>query len=259
MVRLDRRVLVCAALACLLAGALLPAADAAYAVTNLNVTVTLSTNTSAQVTEILTLLISNQSVSQYTTNRVALNLTLSDWQALIGPLLVQHIINPSRSVHNFKLLPGSVVNVNGNSIAYMLMGYTVDNVTQVNQTAPRTFKYTFNPRVFNFEHGASGQVLTPNTTLTVVLPKGAMIQSIYPLPDYPPSAFTNNYKNTTSVSWSNGEPLSKFNLTFLIVEGIQEEVTNFFLGIYRVLGAFAYVIIAIVVLLFVLYTYLRVR
>ena len=75
---------------------------------------------------------SNGSVSQYLTNRVALNLTLSDWQAIIGPLLVQHIINPSTSVHNFKLLPGSVIACNGISTAYILMSYTVSNVTSMN-------------------------------------------------------------------------------------------------------------------------------
>jgi hypothetical protein len=248
-----------ALLACLLAAAVMQASYASYTVTHLNVTLTLDRNTSAQVTELLTVEISNNSVSQYQTNRVALNLTLSDWQELIGPLLVQHIINPSSSVHNFKLLPGSVMSVNGISTAYILMGYTVNNVTTVNQTAPRTFVYDFNPNVFNFEHGASGQVLDPNTTLTVLLPKGADIESVYPLPDYPPSAFTSGYKNTTMVSWLYGEPLSKFNFTFVIMESIQTEVTSFFTGIYHVLGVFIYVIIAIVVLIVFLYTYLRVR
>jgi hypothetical protein len=255
----DKRTLGYALLACLLAIAVLPAPVASYTVTHLNVTLLLNRNTSAQVTELLTVELSNSSVSQYLTNRVALNLTLSDWQALIGPLLVQHVINPSTSVHNFKLLPGSVMSSNGINTAYILMGYTVSNVTSMNQTAPRTFVYDFNSNVFNFEHGASGQVLNPNTTLTIVLPKGSVIESVYPLPDYPPSAFTSNYKNTTTISWLYSEPLSKFNLTFVIMENIQTEVTNFFADIYHVLGAFTYVIIAIVVLLVFLYAYLRVR
>jgi hypothetical protein len=248
-----------AILACLLAVSALPVSHASYTVSTLNVTVLLNRNTSAQVTEMLAVQISNNSVSQYLTNRVALNLTLSEWREMIGPLLVQHIINPTTSVNNFKLLPGSVANINGISTAYILMVYSVNNVTFVNQTAPRTFVYNFNPRVFNFEHGASGQVLNPNTTITIILPKGAAITSVYPLPDYPPSAFTSNYKNTTSVSWMYSEPLSKFNLTFVITESIQTEVTTFFTDIYLFLGAFTYVIIAIVVLLFILYAYIRVR
>ncbi len=254
-----KRALGYALLAGLLAVAALPVSGASYTVTHLNVTLVLDINTSAQVTELLTVEMSNSSVSQYLTNRVALNLTLSDWQELVGPLLVQHIINPSTSVHNFKLLPGSVMSSNGINTAYILVGYTVSNVTSVNQTAPRTFVYDFNPDVFNFEHGASGQVLIPNTTLTIVMPKGAVIKSAYPLPDYPPSAFTSGYKNTTTIAWLYSEPLSKFNLTFVIMESIQTEVTSFFVGIYNALGAFTYVIIAIVVLLVLLYTYLRVR
>ncbi len=254
-----KRVFGCVLLAFLLAVVTLPSSNASYTVTHLNVTLLLNKNTSAQVTELLTVGISNGSVNQYLTNRVALNLTLSDWQEIIGPLLVQHIINPSTSVHNFKLLPGSVISSNGISTAYMLMSYTVSNVTRMNQTAPRTFVYYFNPSVFNFEHGASGQVLNPNTTLAIVMPSGAAIQSVYPLPDYPPSAFTSGYKNTTTVAWLDGEPLSKFNLTFVIIESIQTEVTSFFGSIYQVLGAFTYVVIAISVLLVLLYTYLRVR
>jgi hypothetical protein len=238
---------------------MLPAPSASYTVTHLNVTLTLEKNTSAVVTELLTVELSNNSVGQYLTNRVALNLTLSDWQELMGPLLVQHIINPSTSVHNFKLLPGGVMNDNGINTAYMIMSYTVSNVTSMNQTAPRTFVYNFNPYVFNFEHGASGQVLNPNTTLSIILPKGATIESAYPLPDYPPSAFANNYKNTTEISWLYSEPLSKFNLTFVITESIQTEVTEFFIGTYHTLGAFTYVIVAIAVLLVFLYSYLRVR
>jgi hypothetical protein len=254
-----KRLAWCALLATFLAVMALPLSHASYTVTHLNVTIMLQSNTSAQVTELLTVEISNNSVSQYQTNRVALNLTLSEWQELIGPTLVQHIINPRTSVHNFALLPGSVIESNGVSIAYILMGYGVANVTFMNQTAPRTFVYRFNTATFNFEHGASGELLDPNTTLTVVLPKGAAIDSAYPLPDYPASAFTSGYKNTTTVSWMYGEPLSKFNLTFTITEGIQTEVVNFFVSIYDVLGAFTYVVIAILVLLFIIYAYIRVR
>lgn len=238
--------------------AMIPLSHASYSVSSLNVTVALNKNTSAQVTEILTLLISNSSVQQYTTNRVALNLTLSNWQSIIGPLLVQHIINPTRGVYNFKFLPGSVTVINGQNYAYLLMSYEVSNVTVVNQTAPRNFVYRFSPGVFNFEHGASGQVLNPNTTLTVVLPAGSQIKSVYPIPDYPPSAFTNNYANTTRISWLYGEPLSKFTLTFVITEGIQAEVVGFFGQIYSGLGIFTYLIIAIIILAFILYAYFRV-
>ena len=235
----------------------LPIANATYAVSHLNVTMSLNRNTSAQVSEMLTVMISNDSVGQYSTSRVALNLTLSDWQSIIGPSLVEHIINPSGGIYNFKFFPGPVMKVNQQSMAYVRLSYTVYNVTVVNQTAPRTFVYSLMPKVFNFEHGSNGEFLSGNTTLTIDLPAGAVVKSVYPLPDYPTSAFADNYANTTSMSWSSGEPLSKFTLLFTTTEGVQTEVTNFFLSIYRVLGAFVYVIIAAAIVLFIVYTYLK--
>lgn len=233
-------------------------ASASYTVRNLNVTITLEPNTSAQVTEVLSVLISNASASQYSTDRLALNLTLSDWQQEIGPMLEQHILNPNSSAYNFKFLPGPIThNVQGQSIALMILSYDVKNVTFVNQTAPRQFTYRFNPKVFNFEHGVSGEILSSNTTLTMVIPPGAVISSAYPLPDLPVYAFTNNYANVTSVSWLYGEPLSKFSFIFVVHQGIQAEVEDFFNGIYTTLGLFTYLIIAAAVLLFIMYVYIR--
>ena len=51
-------------------------ANATYIVTAINTTVSLRTNTSAYVSEIMRISVSNTSVSQYTQDRLALNLTL---------------------------------------------------------------------------------------------------------------------------------------------------------------------------------------
>lgn len=232
-------------------------ANASYTVKNLNVTVTLNENSSAHVTELLQVVISNASVSQYSTNRVALNLTLSNWQALIGPLLVQHIISTGGSIYNFKFLPGPVTNQNGQHTANIILAYDVANVTFVNETAPRVFNYRFNPKVFNFEHGVSGEILTPNTTLTMILPAGSSIQSVYPIPDLPVFAFTNQYKNVTTISWINGEPLTKFALIFIIKQSIEAEVSTFFSAAYKDLGLFTYIIIALAIVLSIFYIYHR--
>jgi hypothetical protein len=236
---------------------ILHVANASYTVTNLNVTLNLNQNTSTQVTEVLTVLISNQSVSQYSTNRLALNLSLSSWQKAIGPLLVEHIINSGSSIYNFKFLPGPIFKQNGQSFAYIILSYNVNNVTTVNETAPRVFSYKFNPKVFNFEHGQSGEVLTSNTTLTFIVPNGATITSVYPLPDLPVFAFENNYKNITQVSWLYGEPLSKFSFDFVIKQGLQTEVESFFNSIYKTFGIFMYVLLAIVIILSIVYIYMR--
>lgn len=228
-----------------------------YTVTHLNTTVILNANTSAAVKEILTVHVSNQSVQQYTADRVALNLTLDEWEALVGPMLVQHIINPTSGVYNFRFLPGPLIKTADGGTAYLIMSYDVLNVTKMSQTSPRLFTYRFDPNVLNFEHGASGEVLPANTTFSIILPPGAVLSSVYPIPDAPESGITNNYANVSEVSWFYGEPLSKFELTFTITESLQQEVSKAFLGVYRYLGVFSYIIIALAILLFVIYAYVK--
>ena len=228
---------------------------ASYTVKNINVTIKLNANTSAQVTELLHVSISNVSLNQYSTNRDALNLTLSEWQQLIGPSLVEHIISPSSSISNFKFFPGPAISQNGQHSANITFTYDVHNMTTVTQIAPREYQYRFNPKVFNFNHGVSGQVLAPNTTLTIILPQGSAISSVYPIPDLPSSAFVYQYRNVTTISWSYGEPLSTFNLVFDIRQSLSQEVELFFSSLYKELGIYTYIIIAAAVLLSILYIY----
>jgi hypothetical protein len=230
-----------------------------YVIAGLNTTVRLYTNTSATVAEVINISISNQSVSQYSTNRAALNLTLSGWQAIVGPTLVEHIINPSSSNYNFHFIPGPLEKGPFGYFAHLIFTYNVNNVTIMTRTGPRTISYNFNSGVLNFEHGASGQILPGNTTLTILLPTGAQIKSVYPVPDYPIAGVTDGYKNVTTLQWFSGEPLSKFTLQFVMIEPLSQEVSDFFTQLYGALGVWTYIIIALVIILFVLYTYLRTK
>jgi len=241
----------------LLAASLVGLTHASYNITRINVNVFLNPNTSAHVNETVNVSISPDSVRQYTTNRAALNLTLSKWQALLGPSIVQHIINQKGSIYNFDFLPGPVVHASTGYYAYLVMSYDVNNATSVNQTTPRVFVYTFNPAVFNFENGASGEILNPNTTLTLSIPSGSRIESVYPLPDVPASGIANNYKNITSVSWLSGEPLSRFKFIFVISESLRTEVTRFLASVYYAFGTGSYAIIAGIIIVLVLYVYYR--
>lgn len=234
-------------------------AHSSYTITGLNTTVQLYDNTTGHVTEIINVSISNQSVSQYSTDKVALNLTLSDWQALVGKNLEEHIINPKGSASGFRFIPGPLQRGPNGNYAYMLLTYYVPNITTLIRTGPRTFYYSFNPSVFNFEHGASGQILSPNTTFQVILPNGSQIESVYPIPDYPTTGFTNNYRNVTTLAWFYGEPLSKFTLNYVVTESLSAEVGSFFSQLYKTLGIWTYILIALAIVLFVMYTYLRTR
>ncbi len=230
---------------------------ASYIVTAINDTVTLNSNTSATVVEIYKISLSNTSVNQYDQDRLALNFTLSQWQNVVGPSLIEHIINPRGSVYDFNFVPGPITNSNDGKIAYLVLSYIATNVTTVNQTAPRTFVSNFNRNVLNYQNAESGEVLGLNTTLTVVLPSGGRIDSVSPNPDYPAFGFTKNYRNVTAVTWDSDEALSKFTFVYTVQESLQDEVLGFFDTIYGYLGGFAYLIIIIAIALLILYTYLR--
>lgn len=235
----------------------LHSASASYTILNMNTTVTFNNNTTAHVNEVINVYVSNSSYQQYENDRLALNLSLSEWQSIIGGTLVQHIINPVSGVYGFEFLPGPLVQNGNGYIGQLLMSYNVKNATFVNNTAPRVFIYTFNDNVFNFEHAASGVVLPNDSTLTMILPYGAQISYVYPVPDYPISDFGGSYSNVTKVSWNRGEPLSSFKFKFKMTESLQEEVGGFFGSITEGLGIFTYVIIGIIIIFFVLYTYFK--
>ena len=243
----------------LLAAFLVTSASASYTVTNLNTTVVLYRNTTATVTEIFNVSVSNSSVSQYVGSRASINLTLSKWQEIIGPSLVEHILNAKSAASNFRLLPGPLIRTSNGGHAQIVINYQLLNITSIKRAGPRLLQYSFNPNVFNFEHGQSGEILPQNTSLSIVLPAGSQLESIYPVPDSPLISFSsgNQFVNVTKLTWDTGEPLSKFDLKFQVTETLGEEVQSFFLGLYSTLGVFLYVIIVIVVLLLITYVYMR--
>ncbi len=235
-------------------------AGAAYTITHITTQVALNTNNTGTVRDSFTVYLTNDSVAQYQTDRSALNFTLTNWQSIVGPNLVQHIINPRSGVYNFRLFPGPLVTtITGQQAAVIVLSYNVNNVTTVKEIAPRIFSYSFNNNVFNFVHQYSGQVLGQNTTLTVTLPHGSKLLNVYPVPDAPSNLVASNFTNVTSMTWIAQEPLSKFSLTFTTHQSIQGEVLAFFTAAYTFLGFFTYIIIIVLVLGFILYTYLKVE
>jgi len=245
--------------ALLIASFLMLQANAYFNVTYLNTTVILQNDTSAHVIEVITLFMSNSSVSQYLQYRQAINLTLSNWNNALGTsYLIEHIINPESSISRFTFLPGPVMrNINGSGIAYLTMDYYVGNVTTERIIAPRKFEYTFNDKVLNFMHTASGQALYPNSRLNIIIPKGAQVVSIYPAPDYPTPSMPGNYTGYTEFSWYSGEPLSKFSFSYIITESLQQEVVNYFSNLFAKYGLEIYAFAIIIVVGVVVYLYFR--
>ncbi len=232
---------------------------AVYTVTKINTTLSLNLNTTGSISEAITIWIPNASISQYVVDRSGLNLTLSNWQSIVGSQLVPHIINQRTGIYGFRLLPGPVVyNPISGASAIIYMNYYVNNATFVNKTGPRTYVYKFNPSLLNFAHGSGGVVLGQNTRLTIMIPNSSTIEAVYPLPDSPEPPITNT-TNVGSLSWYDAEPLYHFNLVFQTKTSLIGEVVEFFGSIYSSLGAMVYVIIAAVIVLLILYTYFRAR
>jgi hypothetical protein len=241
-----------------LAFAVLVTTNCAYMnITFLNTTVLLGNNNSARVIEVLSLYVSNGSVGQYIADRQAVNLTLSDWQQVLNTnLLVEHILPTKSSVARFNFLPGPIENFGNGGIADLVLTYSVPNVTTVTNIGPRKFEYTFNKGVFNFLHTASGEALSQNTRLNILLPSGAQIVSVYPLPDSPQVSFVGNYSGTR-FSWYSGEPLSRFNLQYVTQESLQSEVVDYFSNIYEMYKS--YLIPLLLTLFFGLLVYYQVK
>ncbi|MDE1851137.1 MAG: hypothetical protein KGH69_00410 [Candidatus Micrarchaeota archaeon] len=232
-----------------------------FNVTYLNTTVVFNTSTNAHVVEKLGVYVSNTSVNQYVQDRQAFNLTLNDWQKVLGTaLLAEHIVGPSSSISKFTLLPGPIIFAqNGGGTAVITFSYNVHNVTTIRNIAPRKFDYTFNDNLFNFEHTAGGQALYPNTRLIMVIPNGAEAISIFPAPDYPLSNYVGNYSNATVFSWYAGEPLSKFQFSYIVTQSLQDEVLTYFNGIYRSYSWLIYLAIAILIIAVAAYAYFSLR
>lgn len=242
-------------MAIFLAFALLPFSFAYFNVTHLTTVVYLSNTTSAKVEETLTVYMSNSSIPYYNTYRSAANQTLSIWGKLLDTnLLTEHILNPKSSIANFTFLPGPAISNGNGATANIQMFYVALNVCNVEEIAPRLFKYTFNDTSFNFEHTASGPALFPNTTLEMVLPKGAKLVAIYPSPDYPV-----DYKNASALYWFEGEPLNKFVLSYTLTESLQEEVVRFFATLYPKHALLLFIVIFLIILGVIAYIHDRLQ
>ena len=234
-------------------------AHAYFNITQVNTTVVLSSNTTtASVIETFYLYMSNASVNVYAQDRSAYNLSLVDWQNILKTTqLTPHILNPRFSVSKLTFLPGSIIPQGSGADALLIMTYSIKNVTTVDEIAPRKFEYTFNDSVLNFEHTASGQALPQNVRFTLVVPKGAQIVSISPLPDSPPPNFVGNYTNVTAFSWYAAEPLYRFSFSYILTQSLQGEVAAYFTNIYTNDKEYIYIGIVVLLLLSAAYIYIK--
>ncbi len=235
-------------------------AYAYYNITYINTTLILNPNQTAHVIEVFTVYASNTSITTYQQNKDAIGVTLSEWQkVLLTSGLEQHILGSGHSFYNFEFLPGPIITVPGGGYATMTMNYYVKNATIIKNIAPRKFEYSFNNSIFNFEQEASGQILPSNTRLNLIIPNGADIVSIYPLPDTPRPNFVGNYSNDTEFSWYTGEPLSQFSFQYVTTESPETEVLNYLNEVYTKYSTEMFLGIGLLIIIGVVYFYRKSR
>jgi hypothetical protein len=233
--------------------------NAFFNVTYLSTTVFLTNSTTAHVVEGVQVFVSNSSISVYNQDRQAVNLSISSWQKVIGsPLLVEHILNPKSSISNFTFLPGPITPAGNESGGYtsLTMSYDANNVTAAVSVAPRQFEYTLNSSSFNYLHTASGQSLPSSARLTITVPNGTEIASIYPVPDYPLPNSLGKYTGA-SFSWYSGEPLKGFNFVYIVKQTPQQEVVAYFNSVYDNYTAFIYILLILAVAGIAIYIYTK--
>jgi hypothetical protein len=212
----------------------------------LNTSVYLLTNGSANVVEVVTIYVNGSSMKDYNIAKKALNLTVADWKALTGSnFLMPHVFD--KSYYNFYFSPEALISYGNFGIAKIRISYTIDNATTYNLIAPRLFKYSVNPKIFKFEAGKSGPVLSDNTSLSIFLPSGAIVENVFPMPDNQ-IPFEKNFTISYLV-WNSGEPLSSFTLVFYIKQGMQTEIFEFIKNVQNTFIKFIFSLEGIVVLL----------
>ena len=237
----------------------LPSVNAYFNATSLNTTIVLSQNNSAHIVESVNLYISNSSFTQYVQDRQAINFTLSQWQSALNTnLLVEHILNPKSSVYSFQFLPGPITYYGNYGDAQLTLSYYVRNITSSSEISPRRFEYVFNNTVFNFLHTASGQTLPSNARLNIVVPNGAQIVTIYPVPDYPRLSFIGNYTGSTTFSWYSADPLSSFTFSYILLQSPGQEVSEFFSNLLSNYSDLIFLLVGAIVLVLLVYLYIRV-
>jgi len=215
----------------------------------LNTSVYLLTNGSANVVEVVTIFVNGSSMKDYNIAKKALNLTIADWKALTGSnFLMPHVFD--KSYYNFYFSPEALISYGSFGIAKIRMSYTINNATTFKLVAPRLFKYVVNPKIFKFELGKSGPVLSDNTSLTIFLPSGAIVEEVFPMPDNP-IPFAKNF-TVSSLVWNSGEPLSSFTLIFYIKQGMQEEIFEFIRTIETATVSFVFSVEGIATILLIL-------
>lgn len=222
---------------------LLSLSYAAFTVTALDVTVDVTEDGSAEITEDLYLLITTDYHISVYTNGLTQN-DLGSWGSLTGLSDVRyHVDNRVVDVQSVVVRPQPVSRCNPLAdlchgelkISYRVDAYRDKNGEAVNNSGlflaeeykPRTTRYTLNSGALSFEESDLGDViLGKNERLTFLLPQKATLMEVSPLPE---GVEKEGVGEAKELSWEN-TVLARFNVIFEEEESLDTEVLRFFLN-----------------------------
>jgi hypothetical protein len=211
---------------------LIPVLMANFYDVSLNVNLKVNLNGSAHVTEEVMLYLDQSSEDLYNRSIYSTQLTIMDWQQITNSQYLRQHILPSAAVRNMRIAPEDVRPYAYGSLssAIIKLDYDIDNIVAINQTGPRTLRYTFNSSALSFQPSPSGQVLPRGNNLTIVIPPDSIVTSISPDPTEPAIQrdYAGEVRGVSNFTWRGTVPLMDFNLAFTREEPMDVEVMNFF-------------------------------
>jgi len=262
---------------------LLPcAAHAEFILERVDVTISdIAPDGSVKVTENIKMIITGEHSSALYDSGYSgyYNNDLSFWSTTAELKDVKQHLNPSKvEIKDFRLKPqprGKCNPVQGLCHGELVLEYTASpsyNRTEetpvpiagtglftVDDYKPRTKRYTLNPEALSFTTTEQGNIILDDRVyFTIILPRGTAVHDVNPLPrdvEFELPA------KVAELSW-NDMILVKFSLIFEVEESLQEEVSDFFIGLVSgldalVRGPYGLAVIAIIVILIGGYLYIN--
>ncbi len=230
---------------------MLSAVHAEFILERVEVTVSnIESDGSVKVTENIKMIITGEhSSSLYDSGYSGYyNNDLSFWSSTTALKDVKQHLNPSKmDITDFRLKPqprGKCNPVQDLCHGELILEYTASpayNKTEgssvpvagtglftVDEYKPRTKRYTLNPEALSFTTTEQGNIILDERVYLIIgLPQDSVVYDVNPLPDGEELELP---ARVSRLSW-NDMILVKFSLVFDVEESLQEEVSDFFLGL----------------------------
>ncbi len=243
-----------------------------FDIKSVDVAITPDKNGDAYVLERITFLVQGEESQSIYLKGLSDN-TLSFWSSntKLSDIRV-HLNSEKVNIVNFRIIPQPLKNCNqalNTCLGEIFLDYTakpyynslsepIENtgLFYTDKYKPRTIRYSINPDALLFDSSEVEHIIRINsyTSLTIKTPELSKVLEANPTPTNLQNPVFPNYENT--YIWKN-TLLVKFSFIYELEQGIDEEIVEFFSGLYSGFGfltlsseAFSIIIVAIILILF---------